>query len=252
MSNRPYTSIIFRITLRASCRFETSPCIRHVSPPQSTMSSRSSSSAAELLKKLITTTAPRSESSLAIARPIPRDAPGHQSDSAFQRPAIWRSSVRSILRLPCPPPSSPNSSLSKIAAIPCPPPMHMVTSAYLPPILLQFVQRLHRDNGAGCSQRMTQRNAAAIGIGFLRGNSSSRRTASNCAAKASFSSITSICSVLSPVRWNSLLYRRNRPDAHHRRLHARPPRSPPAWPEVAAPALLPPSFPSAPQQQRHR
>src|SRR6185437_4726951 len=118
----------------------------------------------------------------------------HEGDSAFQWPAERdvdlfqyfgchkRAPLRKIQFV----------MASKMAAIPCPPPMHMVTSAYFPPILRSSCKALTVTMAPVAPRGCPREIPLPFGFVFSGGNSSSRRTASSCAANASFNSITSI------------------------------------------------------------
>ena len=90
---------------------------------------------------------------------------------------------------------------------------------------LHFAQDGGGELRAGATQRMPQRNGAAVGIHVIDVRPAWRITASACTANASFSSITPMSSKLQPGQRQRLGNRHNRADAHDLRRHAARPRS---------------------------
>ena len=64
---------------------------------------------------------------------------------------------------------------------------------------LERVHQLHRQDRAGRTDRMAERDRAAVGIQLLGGSCSVSATATACAANASFSSMMSMSSIVLPA-----------------------------------------------------
>src|SRR5215471_12471367 len=89
---------------------------------------------------------------------------------------------------------------SKIAAMPCPPPMHIVTSAYRPPVRRSSYRALTVRMAPVAPIGWPREMPLPFGLVCSGGSPSSRTTASACAANASFTSNTSMSSSLRPAR----------------------------------------------------
>ena len=108
------------------------------------------------------------------------------------------------------------------AAAPMPPPMHIVTTPYSPAAPLQLAQQRRRscrvpETPSGWPRAM----APPLGFTFAGSMPSSRMQYSDCAAKASFSSKTSMSFTVELVLREQLAHRGHRADAHDLRRHAR-------------------------------
>src|SRR5579872_3160226 len=131
------------------------------------ISRRNSSATLSLVLKFTASDAPREASSMAIARPMPRDAPVMR--------AILPSSFRSTNIL-----VSGSTAMAAISSLPslvhrfknCGNTLsaadahaHQRVTAANPP---QLMQGFHREDRAAGSDRMTERDPAPIGVGFIQ------------------------------------------------------------------------------------
>jgi hypothetical protein len=88
---------------------------------------------------------------------------------------------------------------SKMPAAPWPMPTHIVTMPYFQLVAAQRVHHGGRADRAGGAQRVAQRDRAAHRVDLGRVQAQVLITASDCAAKASFSSIQPMSSWLRPA-----------------------------------------------------
>ena len=101
-------------------------------------------------------------------------------------------------------------------AIPCPVPIQRVASPYCPPAAIQLVQQGCHHARAGGAEGMPERDGPSIRIDFGDRVRVGRCRASACAAKASFSSMTSRSSIVKPVRSRSFRVAAIGPRSHDR------------------------------------
>src|SRR5690606_24539644 len=82
-------------------------------------------------------------------------------------------------------------ALSRMVAMPCPPPMHCVARAYRPPVRWSRLAALPVMRAPVAPSGWPRAMAPPSMLTFAMSTSRSSSTASDCAAKASLSSITS-------------------------------------------------------------
>ena len=98
-------------------------------------------------------------------------------------------------------PDGADQMRSMMVPVPRPPPQHMVTSAVLAVGALELVQGLGEEDGAGAAERVTEGDGAAVGVDRVHVGARARVAhASTTEAKASLISMTSMSSMVMPVR----------------------------------------------------